>query len=1035
MRFLKGNMVSALTLTLLLASTLTLVFNIHPVVATGTIYIRADGSIDPPDAPIFTLDNATYTLTDNINDSIVVERDNIVVDGNGYTVQGTGMGIGIQLSNRNNVTVCNVEIKEFDYGMLIDSSSSNSMSGNNITAIDDYGICLCGSSGNSIFGNNITANNGYGIELYFSSNYNSISGNNITNDDYGVCIEYSSSNSIFGNNITANNGYGIELYSSSSNSISGNSMTANNWNGIQLDSSSNSNTITGNNITSNDDGIYLSISNNNNIANNIITHNKHISICLSSSDNNMITNNLVAYSQDGMDVGWESNFNSIINNTVTNNWWGGILIGHFLANNTISNNNILLNTYGIWLFSEKNIIYHNNFINNSIQAKVEYLGYVNSWDDGYPSGGNYWSDYNGTDTNSDGLGDTPYVIDADNQDRYPLMHPWSPLPVHNINTGLGYATIQEAINANETLNGHTIFVEAGIYREHVSVNKTIDLIGEGRVVTIIDGYEVDVTANNVAVSGFAVGGFTAFVEGGRGNGIRLQADGCTVDNNTIFNASPYGIWLLNSTNDVISNNVMIANDYNMRLDESSNNTISQNCIKSIESEVGVNLIDSGIELYHSSNNTISQNNMTQCLYGIRIEGSDQEDASNNTVIENNIEYISRGFPSACGIQLDRSSNTVVTRNNITPWAPARGYGAEGISLAGSVNNSIAENRIYRSQYGIDLDNSALNNITSNILTNNYYGIRLSGSSVNSLIGNNVTHDPVTFEGSNETSRIGFGILISSYYSNLLRNNTIVGYRCNFGIDGGYGYYFQDADTSNTVDGKPIYFWGDRQSGQIPSDAGYVAIVNSTNITVEGLDLKNNYQGILIAYSNDTIIRQNNIANNDDGIWLDSSSNSSISENNITANNEYGIYLYSSSSNSIFHNNFINNAQQVISDSVNVWDDGYPSGGNCWSDYTGIDAYSGSYQNITGSDGIGDSPYVIDENNQDRYPLGVFGVHLLGDLNQDGIVNVLDAIQAASAFGSYPGHPKWNEQADINRDGVVNILDVIILANNFGKHSF
>jgi hypothetical protein len=57
------------------------------------------------------------------------------------------------------------------------------------------------------------------------------------------------------------------------------------------------------------------------------------------------------------------------------------------------------------------------------------------------------------------------------------------------------------------------------------------------------------------------------------------------------------------------------------------------------------------------------------------------------------------------------------------------------------------------------------------------------------------------------------------------------------------------------------------------------------------------------------------------------------------------------------------------------------------------------------------------------------------LNQDGIVNILDAIQAASAFGSYPGHPKWNEQADINRDGVVNILDVIILANNFGKHSF
>jgi hypothetical protein len=119
--------------------------------------------------------------------------------------------------------------------------------------------------------------------------------------------------------------------------------------------------------------------------------------------------------------------------------------------------------------------------------------------------------------------------------------------------------------------------------------------------------------------------------------------------------------------------------------------------------------------------------------------------------------------------------------------------------------------------------------------------------------------------------------------------------------------------------------------------------------------------------------------------------------------------------------------------MNVWDDGYPSGGNYWSDYTSTDLYSGPYQNETGRDGIGDIPYVIDTDNQDNYPLMPPYVPVLGDLNQDGIVNILDAIQAASAFGSHAGHPKWNEQADINRDGVVNILDVIILANNFGKH--
>ena len=106
-----------------------------------------------------------------------------------------------------------------------------------------------------------------------------------------------------------------------------------------------------------------------------------------------------------------------------------------------------------------------------------------------------------------------------------------------------------------------------------------------------------------------------------------------------------------------------------------------------------------------------------------------------------------------------------------------------------------------------------------------------------------------------------------------------------------------------------------------------------------------------------------------GIWLNCSSHNIITGNSV-ANNCEGIVLsFSSNNNIIFHNNFINNARQAsISESASVWDDGYPSGGNYWSDYTGVDYYSGPYQNETGSDGIGDTPYVIDEDNIDRYPL-------------------------------------------------------------------
>ncbi len=84
-----------------------------------------------------------------------------------------------------------------------------------------------------------------------------------------------------------------------------------------------------------------------------------------------------------------------------------------------------------------NHIYHNDLINNTDQARIYPASYTNYWDNGYPSGGNYWSDYAGVDSysgpdqdvpGSDGKGDTPYVLDANNRDNYPLMTPWGAVP-------------------------------------------------------------------------------------------------------------------------------------------------------------------------------------------------------------------------------------------------------------------------------------------------------------------------------------------------------------------------------------------------------------------------------------------------------------------------------------------------------------------------------------------------------------------------------------------------------------------------------
>ena len=109
-----------------------------------------------------------------------------------------------------------------------------------------------------------------------------------------------------------------------------------------------------------------------------------------------------------------------------------------------------------------------------------------------------------------------------------------------------------------------------------------------------------------------------------------------------------------------------------------------------------------------------------------------------------------------------------------------------------------------------------------------------------------------------------------------------------------------------------------------------------------------------------------------------SADNQILYNNIISNDEIGIYLDmcmgGGENNRIYYNNFINNGDEngqayEMGGPLNHWNDGYPSGGNYWSDYSGLDNFSGPNQDIPGSDGIGDTPYDIPVGqNKDRYPL-------------------------------------------------------------------
>jgi len=455
--------------------------------ADGTVYIRADGTIDPPDAPISTFDNVTYTLTDNITsdaDGIVIERDNMTLDGAGYMVQGMGSGNGINLTSRSNVTIRNMQIEAFNgYGIYIGYSSNNSIT-NNTADSNGYGIYVWSSSYNNLV-NNTANSNGYGILLQSSSSINILKGNTIdSNVVAGIYLSSGSSRNILTNNMAKENGmYDIQVWANEisvcNNMIENNTGSGNRPikffnssvtlqdeilselilcnadnsyidnvtilgseglgnNGILIWQTTNSN-FTNIDSSSNYIGIYIYSSSNNTISENSATANGVAGICLvySSNNNAIIGNNATANSIYGIWLDSSSN-NTISGNIATANGQDGICLSYSSNSNTIGGNNIANNEYGIKLVeSSNNRLYHNNFINNTVHVYI-YPSYSSVWDNGYPSGGNYWSDYNGVDlcrgqyqneTGSDGIGDTPYVIDAINQDRFPLVNPYGSPPL------------------------------------------------------------------------------------------------------------------------------------------------------------------------------------------------------------------------------------------------------------------------------------------------------------------------------------------------------------------------------------------------------------------------------------------------------------------------------------------------------------------------------------------------------------------------------------------------------------------------------
>lgn len=315
-------------------------------------------------------------------------------------------------------------------------------------------------------------------------------------------------------------------------------------------------------------------------------------------------------------------------------------------------------------------------------------------------------------------------------------------------------------------------------------------------------------------------------------------------------------------------------------------------------------------------------------------------------------------------------------------------------------------KILNSTYHSIWVKSSDNTIKDNIIEGgNWEGIFLDGrtnqANQNTIIDNYITEK--------DDAAI---VLMGGSSFNLIRSNVIA--RNYFGI-----FLYGPSDVNNIISENKV-------TGNL--DIGICVQWDGSNNTIMGNNISDNgWISGLPPYYGGTY----------SGIFLvQSYSNRLVA--NLILHNKIGIRLNDANGNKIFHNNFVNNSRQVLNltylPPLNIWDNGYPSGGNFWSNYTGVDLLTGPYQNVTGSDGIGDNPYIIDNYNRDRYPLmNPYSLQLITfDMNYDLKVDIKDLAIASVAFGSYPGHSKWNPIVDVNRDVKVDIRDLVTIAKNFGR---
>ncbi|MFP4143367.1 MAG: S8 family serine peptidase [Thermoplasmata archaeon] len=486
-----------------------------------------------------------------------------------------------------------------------------------------------------------------------------------------------------------------------------------------------------------------------------------------------------------------------------------------------------------------------------------------------------------------------------------------------------------------------------------------------------------------------------------------------------------GINLFNSSEEDVLNNEVSDHDFGISLSRSSKVVIQSNNLTG-------NSI--GYDLYQSNDNDLSRNTAWNNSMGIYSEESNENDifdndilkntngiiflkSTNHTVIDNDLDGNREGMIMQGGEQhavdgnnftdievgfiIYESDHNTLSNNEITGDGESSGvllYGSSsndltdntlfeheiGVVTLLSNDNSISENQFIYNRMAISLGllsffpgPSHENEISNNVVKYGELGIVVFSSDNNAVIGNEVRDNKAW-------SIISIGSTKNHIENNFAENISIIESSTHTMIDNTLEegvvvigpemehWNTHRIDTSNMVNGDPVYYLKNATDQTVPSDAGQIILANSTKMTIENQEISSVIPAVLLGFSDDNTISDNKFKDNDIGMFLWNSNNSVISGTTVE-DNRYGIEIQNSTGNLIYRNKFINNQNHAFDAGTNDWNHEYQvngeiMGGNYWDNHTEPDNHSGPDQDQNGSDGIVDDPFAIGGgDNVDDYP--------------------------------------------------------------------